>query len=198
MQRDIEFLYEMGNLRFIQRSWKRFSNADFQNLAEHHLRVTWIALIIAKHEGATNTDKIMKMAMVHDIPESRTGDVDFLSRQYVTRNEAMGLEDMLEKTAIAEEFTALWHEYEKRECIEAKIVKDADNLDIDFELQEQTFRGQEQTALAMASTRRIAYEEKFYTETARKMWLAIKYVNPNDFWSKSKNWRATSGDWKQK
>lgn len=198
MQRDIEFLYEMANLRFIQRSWKRFSNADFANLAEHHLRVTWIALILAKHEGVTNTDMIMKMAIVHDIPESRTGDVDFLSRQYVVRNEEMGLYDMLEATVIEDEFKAIWHEYEKRECIEAKIVKDADNLDIDFELQEQISRGQEDIAIAHMPTREIAYKEKLYTDTAKKMWIAMKEVNPNDFWANSKKWRANGGDWKSK
>lgn len=196
MQRDIEFLYEIGNLRFIQRTWRRFLGADFQNLAEHHLRVMWIALIIAKHEGVQNTDKIMKMALVHDIPESRAGDVDYLSRQYVVRNEALGLEDMLAETAIQEEFISLWHEYEKRECIEAKIVKDADNLDVDFELEEEKVRGHARIGEKKREARQHVYEKKLYTDTAKKMWKQMKEVDPHDFWYNSTRNRMNAGDWK--
>lgn len=194
MQRDIEFLYEMGSLRFIQRTWKRFLNADFQNLAEHHMRVMWIALIIARHEGVENTDKIMKMALVHDIPESRTGDVDYLSRQYVERNEALGVEDMLSGTAISDEFTLLWHEYEKRECIEAKIVKDADNLDVDFELREQQARGMQLHAV-LDDNRKVVAEHKLYTETAKKMWAQLREADPHD-WHHNGRTRLNAGDWK--
>lgn len=140
-KRDIELLYELGALRLIDRQWRRFHNTETQNLTEHHFRVTWIALLIAKHEKVTNTDKIMKMAMVHDISESRTGDVDYLARQYVIRDESKGIKDVFKNTALEKEFVDLWHEYEDRECIESKIVKDADNLDIDLELQEQSARG---------------------------------------------------------
>ena len=97
LERDVEFIYELGALRFVDRTWKRFLNGDFANNAEHLFRVTWIALIIAKHEGVTNLERVMKMAIAHDIAESRTGDVDYLSRQYVTRDEAAGLADMAAK-----------------------------------------------------------------------------------------------------
>ena len=80
MERDIEFIYEVGALRHIDRMWKRFLNADFANNTEHMFRVVWIALIIAKHEGVKDTGKIVKMAIAHDIAESRTGDVDYISR----------------------------------------------------------------------------------------------------------------------
>ncbi len=113
-KRDIEFLYEMGSIRHIDRMWRRFLNVDFANLAEHHFRVAWIALLLAKHEKATNTDKILKMAFMHDIAESRTGDVDYIARQYVVRNEELGISDMLANTAFEEELLAILHEYEER------------------------------------------------------------------------------------
>jgi putative hydrolase of HD superfamily len=131
MDRDIEFLYEIGTLRLTQRQWKRFLNPDFANLADHHLRVIWIALTIAKYEKA-DANKVMKMALVHDIAESRTGDVDYLSRQYVERNSELGLEDMVKDISLEKELLDLQKEYEERKTLEAKIVKDADNLDIDL------------------------------------------------------------------
>lgn len=193
-QRDLEFLYEIGSLRFIPRSWKRFLNPDFENLAEHHMRVMWIALIIAKHEDAKDTAKLMKMALVHDITESRTGDADYLSRQYVERNEKLGIEDMLKDTALEAEFLKLWHEYEDRVSLEAKIVKDADNLSVDFELKEQEFHGLNAKSMFQQRMRKQV-KQKYYTKTAKKMFDAIADSNPHDWHINSRN-RINAGDWK--
>ena len=194
-KRDIEFLFEIGSLRFVQRTWKRFLNMDVEGLAEHHFRVVWIALLIAKHEGVTNTDKLMKMAIVHDIAESRTGDSDYLSRQYVTHNEKLAIHDMLGDTVLEEEFLQLWEEYEKKDAIEAKIVKDADNLCVDFEVQEQLSKGNK-IGEGWKKPREYIYENKFYTETAREIWKAIQTANPHDWHYKGRN-RYNGGDWKK-
>ncbi|MCX6807103.1 MAG: HD domain-containing protein [Candidatus Berkelbacteria bacterium] len=77
-KRDLEFIYEVGALRFLQRNWKQFLNADFQNISEHTFRVIWIALILAKHENVNSHEKIIKMALVHDLSESRTGDAHYV------------------------------------------------------------------------------------------------------------------------
>lgn len=71
-KRDIEFLYEIGCLRFIPRAWQQLLVPSGANLAEHILRVMWIAIVIAKYEKA-DIDKVIKMALVHDVSESRTG-----------------------------------------------------------------------------------------------------------------------------
>jgi putative hydrolase of HD superfamily len=193
VDRDIEFLYEIGTLRLTQRQWKRFLNPDFANLADHHLRVIWTALTIAKYEKA-DANKVMKMALVHDIAESRTGDVDYLSRQYVERNSELGLEDMVKDISLEKELLDLQKEYEERKTLEAKIVKDADNLDIDFELQEQKVRGfhLEKT---WQEQRQYVYEKKLYTKTARRIWKSIQKSNPHDWHTKGRN-RINSGDWK--
>jgi putative hydrolase of HD superfamily len=88
MDRDIEFLYEIGSLRLMDRQWQRFLNGVSANVTEHQYRVMWLALTIAKYEKAKNTERILKMAMVHDITESRTGDTDYIARQYVRRTKS--------------------------------------------------------------------------------------------------------------
>src|SRR6266516_4117511 len=109
---DINFLYEMGNIRLIDRVWRRFHHKDFANLAEHHFRVFWIAMAIAAREQGVDTAKVAKMALLHDIAESRTGDVDYLSRQYTERNEDLAIKDMLAGTSLEKEYLGLIHEYE--------------------------------------------------------------------------------------
>lgn len=108
---DIDFLFEMGNLRHIDRMWKRFLVATPANVAEHHFRMFWIAMVIAVQEKNADTAKIAKMVMVHDITESRTGDVDYTSRQYVKRDEKLAIKDMLAGTSLEQEFYGLWEEY---------------------------------------------------------------------------------------
>ena len=196
LKRNLEFLYEIGCLRFIPRSWKRFLNSDFQNLAEHHLRVTWIALVLAKMEGVRNTEKIMKMALVHDIAESRTGDVDYLQRQYVKREEDMGIKDMLNGTLLEEEFLNLWDEYEKRLSVEAKVVKDADSLDVDFELKEQEAKGNP-IRKHWRKSRRYAVRERLYTKSAKKIWNLIQTSDPHSWHTSGRN-RYNGGDWAKK
>lgn len=177
-KRDVEFLYEVGCLRFIPRMWRQF-NPHFANLAEHMLRVIWIGIIIAKYEKA-DTGKVVKMALVHDLGESRTGDAHFLAKLYTTRDEDKAVNDILEDTALKGEFLELWREYEKRDSIESKIVKDADNLDVDFELQEQAIKG-----VGLRDHWRKDREQgvypNLYTDTAKKMWEMIYASGPNDW-----------------
>lgn len=195
ISRDVEFLFEVGNLRYVQRQWRQFLNPDFANLSEHTLRVIWIALVIAQHEKNVDTGKMVKMALVHDLSESRSVDVHYLSRQFVERDEEKAIEKTLEQTAVEKEFLALWHEYEKRECIEAKIVKDADNLEVDLELQEQHYRGFTLKE-KWSKMRKHVSETKLYTKTAKKLWKEITKADPHDWHANAQN-RFNEGDWKK-
>jgi len=191
---DVNFLLEIGNLRLIKRMGGRFLKGVDSNLAEHHFRTFWIAMLIASREGG-DTGKIAKMVLVHDIPESRTGDVDYLSRQYVERNEKLALEDMLMDLPVKEEFEALWQEYEAHETLEAKIAKDADNLDVDFDLFEQAAMGNVLRGHWQEARRYIA-KEKFYTQTAKDMFDQLENANPHEWHLKGRN-RLSEGDWKK-
>lgn len=194
IKRDLEFLYEIGSMRYVQRAWRQFLNADFQNESEHTMRVIWIALVIANHEKNVNIEKIIKIALVHDVAESRTGDLHHVSRQYSKRDERKAITDILGNTILEKDFLELWNEYEKRVTIEAKIVKDADNLDVDLELQEQAVRGH--ALKKMWQEMRINVCHKLYTKTAKKLWNEIQNSNPHDWHFHARN-RFNEGDWKK-
>ncbi|MFK5981523.1 MAG: HD domain-containing protein [Flavobacteriaceae bacterium] len=191
-KRNIEFLYEMGTIRFIPRIWRQFLNKDFANLSEHIFRVVWTAIIIAKEENA-DINKVIKMALIHDIVESRNSDVHYLSRMYTKRNDVAAIKDILKETSIEDEFLELFYEYEERESIEAQIVKDADNLDVDFELQEQYVNGIKIKEDFQVMRDRVY--EILFTETAKRMWKEIQNSNPHD-WHINGNNRFNNGDWK--
>lgn len=196
MKRDIELLYEIGNFRHMRRMWERFLSPDFQNNTEHSFRVAWIALVLSAQEKTGDHEKILKMALVHDLPESRCGDVDYIARQYTVRDERAAVADMFGATSLGEEIVALFHEYEKRECIEAKIVKDADNLDVQFELREQKARGHEIHGIWKEGRDKMVFP-KLFTESARQMWREIDDSNPFDWHLLGRN-RFSGGDWQEK
>lgn len=193
--RDINFLFEMGNIRLIDRMWRRFQTPHFANLAEHHFRVFWIAMTIAANEKNVDTGKIAKMAIMHDITESRTGDVDYIARQYVIRNEELAAKDMLGGTLLEDEYLALWEEYEKRESLEAKIAKDADNLDVDFELLEQAANGNPHR-VNWQDNREFVAREKLYTKTAQAIFDQLATANPHAWHLEGRN-RRNGGDWQK-
>lgn len=196
MKRDLEFTYEIGALRFIRRAWSHLvRDRDVANLAEHTFRVAWLAMLIAKKEGVEDLGKVAKMALVHDICESRTGDVEYVQRLYVKRDEDTAIVDMFAGTDFGEEFVALWREAEAKESIEAKCVKDADWLDVDLEMKEMEFTGNK--IAEKDGWGRDQVRDRLYTETGKRIWEEIVRSDPNDWHKNAKN-RLNTGDWKNK
>lgn len=171
--------------------------ADFANLAEHTLRVIWIASIIAKNEKNVDFDKVLKLALVHDIAESRTGDVDYVSRQYTERKEEKAITDILKNTSLGEDFPKIWAEYEERKTLEAKIVKDADNLDVEMELAEQGSRGNPMPKKWHKMRSDVATSKLFVTKTGRELYRKILKSDP-DGWHLNAPNRFNAGDYSKK
>jgi len=174
LKRDIEFLYEIGTLRFMQRTWIQFLQVQVADNADHIFRVMWIALTLARYEGVKNEEKIIKMALLHDIAETRAPDTNYISKIYSTRDEEKALQHMLEDTVFAKDFEELFKEYEERKTIESKIVKDADNLDVDFELSEIYAKGHTIKKI----WQRDNVRKTFFTKTAEKMWDELRTSDP--------------------
>ena len=180
MKKDINFLYEIGSLRRVPRAWQQILTGKVQNIAEHIFRTTMIAWIISIAEKA-DSEKVIKMCLVHDIAESRAGDIAFMHRDYVIRKEELAEEHIFADTTLEKESKKLLKEYNERKSLEAKIVKDADNLDVDLELKELARIG-DSAAIGMQKEHRpLIRENKLYTKTAKKMWDEIDKINPNDW-----------------
>lgn len=191
-KRDIDLLFEIGSLRNVPRAWQQVLSGRVQNIVEHTFRTTMIAWMIAVAEGA-DVAKVIRMTLAHDMGESRTGDAAFLHRGYVVRHEELAEKHMFEDTILSKEASALLEEYAERKTLEAKIVKDADNLDVDLELKEMAKMGDTAAERMQKEHRPKIRATKLYTKTAKKMWDDIKKSDPNtwhmalaDKWVKNK------------
>jgi len=196
LKRDTELLYEVGCLRHVMRTWKSFNGADVANTAEHSFRVSWIALTLSKLEGKGSHEKILKLALAHDMTETRTGDTNYISRQYVKRNDELAVRDIFFDTVHEKEMLELFAEYEKRESIESQIVKDADLLDVDMELQELKARGDSLGSIWKEKREEMVYP-KFYTKSAQELFKSVYANDVHDWHDVSARNRFNNGDWKK-
>jgi 5'-deoxynucleotidase YfbR-like HD superfamily hydrolase len=105
----------------------------------------------------------------------------------VTSDEDRAADDLFAGTLLGDLRTDILKDYEERKSIEAKIVKDADNLDIDIELKELEEHGS-QLPRKWAATRKIVRDEKLYTQAAKDLWDELQKADPS-------SWHLTSNKW---
>lgn len=184
-RRDLELLYEIGSLRHLARSWKQMLGVHVANDLEHTIRVVWIALLLARRAGKGDELTIMKMALVHDIGETRTGDANYVQRVYVDADEKKAVNHLFTGTMLAD-YEEVYLEYARRDSLEAKFVKDADNLDVDIELKELEEQGH---LLPKKWNRRKIRDEKLYTDEAKQLWDELQDSEPS-------SWHRTANKWK--
>lgn len=170
------FAYEIGQLRFIPRDFVQCGFPHTANVAEHVFRVSMLAWMIAEKEGA-NVGRTLQLALIHDIAETRTLDHGIVYSQYVAEREEAAATDML-SLPLPGGLDA-WREYEARETLESKIVKDADSLDVVLEGREVVARGA-QDPLHWADDYQMI-GELLHTETARVLYKEIMSTHPLDW-----------------
>lgn len=144
MSRDTDLLFAIGTMRFIPRMWRQFYLKDTANLAEHNNRVVWIALVLATRTAKTrpvDIGRVLQLALMHDMDEIRTGDVQPLTRRYTIRKSDEAVADTIAGTSVEELMASLHQEMKEKMTIEAQLAKDADILDVDLEMLELAFMG---------------------------------------------------------
>src|SRR3989344_8535752 len=100
--RDIDFLYEIGSLRNVPRGWRQHLGFDVASDLEHTIRLIWIALIISRMEQAGDENKIIKMALAHDVAETRVSDLSYVQKVYVTADEEKAADDIFQNTTVGD------------------------------------------------------------------------------------------------
>lgn len=184
----VDLFYEIGSLMNIKRAWGQFLGDEVRNNIEHSFRVTIIALTIARLEGVGNEEKIIKMALFHDLSESRSIDIAFAHRSYVDRHERQAAKDQLTNTVFSTDILPLLQEYKARKSIESLIVKDADHLEVDLELREQAEFGNK-VAESYIKNFRLNVSRKIFTKTGQRLWQEIYRIKPFSWHNKLiNNW----------
>ncbi len=184
--RDLDLLFEIGSLRNMPRGWRQHLGVNCASDLEHTVRVAFLALIIARREGGADEGKLLQMALIHDIPETRVSDLSYVQKVYVQADEAKAAHELFAGTSL-QEFAEVFDAFERRDTLEAKILKDADNLDIDLELKELESQGHT-LPVKWRPLRRKVRDEKLYTETAKRLWDEIQTADPDQWHILTNKW----------
>ena len=187
LKRDIEFLFEIGTLRNVERTWCQVLGHGMATVLEHTVRVVFLALLLARMEGEKDEEKIIKMALAHDLSESRTGDANYVNAVYLKRDEKLARKDLFTGTSLLDFERDILREFEERKSKVSKIVKDADNLDVEMELVELEAHGSH-TAAIMSKNRKESLLKKLYTKSAKKLWKEMQTANPVSWFLSSHKW----------
>ena len=127
----VNFLHEVGMLSEIPRSGFAFLGSGKQSVAEHSYRVALTAFALAKLiPQKVDYHQLMMICLLHDLPEARIGDLNYVQKKYVKPNLDRALEDIKSASQIGEEVVAWIQDYEDGSSIEAQIAHDADQLEI--------------------------------------------------------------------
>lgn len=128
IKRIVEFIFEIRILKYIRRAGLHFLKGPIdENLAEHNFYVTMLAWILGKLER-TDIERTIKMALVHDIAETRVGERNLVCKFYTkTPDEVKIVEEMIRGLEM-EEAGKLVKEYKLSGTLESQVVWDADVL----------------------------------------------------------------------
>lgn len=175
MEKIVNFFFEIASLRRLQRNHKQFIGAADDNIADHSHRVTLIGMVLAELEKA-DQNKVIKMCLLHDLAEARTGDANFLHRQYVMQAEDEARKDQFSGLPIEKDAHKLLKEYETAKTLESKVAKDADVLD-QILLQQEYFSHDSKNRKIWQNH----IEVRLSTKSAEQMAKRIRQTNPMEW-----------------
>ena len=137
----LSFIEEIGILKSLPRTgWLIHGIKNGESIADHCYRMTLLSMLLADTLVAKgmklDTEKVMRLSLLHEIAEARIGDIPFTVLTYIPEEvketgERKAVTSMLEKFgSIGKWYQELWEEFEKNETIEAKLVRAADKLEL--------------------------------------------------------------------
>jgi putative hydrolases of HD superfamily len=137
----VNFFFELGMLKRTPRSGFQFLRSGHESVAEHSFRMALIGYTLARLTPQADPFRVVSLCLFHDVPEARTGDLNYVNKQYVEVHEQEAINDLAKTLPFGEDFRELLAEYRAQETIEAMLAHDADQLDLILELKEQNDLG---------------------------------------------------------
>jgi putative hydrolases of HD superfamily len=135
LSQQINFIKEIDKIKYIQRKTKLINSDRHENDAEHSWHLAMMTIVLAEHSN-TPIDilKVLKMVLIHDIVEIDTGDTflfDTKKNHTNTQEETLAAKRIfgMLPTEQAEEFIAIWEEFEAGESNESKFAKSMDRFE---------------------------------------------------------------------
>ena len=177
MKNIAHFLFELGMLKRTPRTGFQFLGSGAESVAEHIFRTSLIGYTLAQLDGEADVARVVLLCLFHDIPEARTGDLNYVNKKYVRADEGKAVEDLARTLPFGDDYRALHVELAERRTREALLAHDADQLEMILALKEHKDLGN-----------RYADEwypfnvERLQTEVARRLAETIWTTDSSRWW----------------
>ncbi len=137
----LDLVEEIGVLKNLPRTGWRFRGIkDAESVADHCYRVSFLSMlladVLAKQGVQLDVEKVMRIALLHEVAEARIGDVPFPALEYIPEDvkeagEKAAFRSMFEGfDTLLPKYTDLWEEFENGTSLEGKLVRAADKLEL--------------------------------------------------------------------
>jgi len=127
-------LFEARILKDIVRSGYAFLGSGKESIAEHSFMTAFICFAMARIDPDINSERILSMALVHDIAEARTGDFNYVEKKYSSVDEPKAISHLIKHLSFGNDIKNLMDEFNSGETKEAKLANDADQISFILEL----------------------------------------------------------------
>lgn len=139
----LTFLNRINHLKTIRR-YKSSLSQNGDTVADHSWRLTLMVFIIGNElRSPVNIGHAMKIALVHDLAEIKTDDIDAyevikkrVKIEDKQKKEVEAMKEIVDGISFGQEIYDLWDEFEKQETLEAKFVKALDKIEAFLHLDE--------------------------------------------------------------
>ena len=171
------FIYETGIHQRTPRSGFWFLGSGEQSVAEHLFHTAMIAYALCHLEPKADKNKVVLMALLHDIGEGRVSDHNYVHQRYGRLSEVNAVGDIAASVPFGGEIKKLFTEEQARKTIEAKLVKDADQLEWIA-----TLRGEEMKGNTKAKEWIKIAAKRIKTKPAKEILKIILKTHPDSWW----------------
>lgn len=136
MKNIANFLFEVGMLKRTPRTGFQFLGSGAQSVAEHSFRTAMIGYALAQIDGKADVARVLQLCLFHDIPEARTGDLNYVNKKYVQVDEQKAVDDLADQLPFGDDYRDTLTEFAARESYESLLAHDADQLEMVLSLKE--------------------------------------------------------------
>ena len=130
-----EFFFQIAGLKKLPRSgWKiKLGLDDSESVAEHSYMMSVMSMVLADMKSL-NSEKVIKMSILHDWAESKIGDFmpDEIGYDKKSELENYAMTEILEllPQKIQSDYQDMWNEFLVRNTPEARLVHELDKLEM--------------------------------------------------------------------
>jgi len=173
------FIYELGILAKTPRSGFWFLGTGNQSVAEHICRTAMIGYILSYLTPKAKKDRVIFLCLIHDLGEGRTSDLNYVHQKYGRLAESEAVNDLSVNLPFGKEIKNAFDEAKDKITLEAKLAKDADNLEWIASLLDESKKGNiKANAWAKIAVKRLK------TSAGKKLGKLLFNIEPDSWWFK--------------